>query len=133
MPENKDLLLTEIAQWLEDYSPKHNTTDSGWVIKPEIAQEQYKEDAQMLLSKVLKAGYKSPNEVIVVKSGEVEQFISRDGLVKWATAQGYVKLADITGLLHRQGNLWTDRKYELIEAIERIAGKSSRKEVGNDY
>jgi len=83
-------LVEEIAEWLEEYYPKHNTTESGWVIIPEVAKERYKQDADQIHTIYKEAGY--------------------------------MRIADIVGFLHRQGNLWTDRKYELIEAIERIAG-----------
>lgn len=50
-------LREKIAKWLEDYSPKHNTTESGWAIIPEVARERYKRDAEQILALIKEVGY----------------------------------------------------------------------------
>ena len=48
-----------------------------------------------------------------------------------ARNRGYVKLADIISYLHRQGNLLTEKKLELIEAIKKMA-ESKPEEVKDE-
>jgi len=48
----KQEILDMVAGWLEEYYPKHNITDSGNLIRPEVAKERYREDAGELLTRL---------------------------------------------------------------------------------
>jgi len=58
LQEDRKLELREqIAGWLKEYCPKYDTTESGWVIIPEVAKERYLKDADKILAFVKEAGY----------------------------------------------------------------------------
>lgn len=46
----------QVAEWLEEYTPKHLTTDLGWVILDDVVKERYKQDAIRLLKLLASEG-----------------------------------------------------------------------------
>jgi hypothetical protein len=51
--QTPEKLREEMADWLQAYYPKYDTTDSGWAIEPLTARSNYLKSANQILSLVL--------------------------------------------------------------------------------
>lgn len=84
----QDELIEKLARKLCE-TDRHD--DTPWEQCSSWWKLEYLQQAKQILAIIKEAGYVEADKIVV---NDIEELIAKDGLDKWAKANGYVKLAE---------------------------------------